>query len=181
MKTNAARILDRLRIRYELREYEIDPDDLAEHVAAKIGLPPEQVFKTLGVRGERHGVCSAVIPGSYELDLKALAAATADKKVELVPLKEVPPLTGYIRGGVTALGCKKDFPVYADETIEAWDLISISAIVLCFCYFIAFSTSHTEFWGAPSRHSPTLPEMINALVHSARLSSETSRLVVMGL
>jgi Cys-tRNA(Pro)/Cys-tRNA(Cys) deacylase len=128
MKTNAARILDHLGVRYELREYEVGADDLtAEIVAAKIGLPPEQVFKTLVARGERHGVCLAVIPGNYELDLKALGILTADKKIELVPLKEVLPLTGYVRGGVTALGCKKDYAVYADETIELWDMISISA------------------------------------------------------
>jgi len=128
MKTNAARILDQLGIPYELREYAVDSEELtAENVAAKIGFPPEQVFKTLVARGDRHGVCLAVIPGNYELDLKALAAKTADKKVELVPLKEVLPLTGYIRGGVTALGCKKDYPVYADETIGLWGLISISA------------------------------------------------------
>lgn len=127
-KTNAARILDQLGIGYELREYEVDPDDLAaESVAAKIGMPPEQVFKTLVVRGERNGVALAVVPGSYELDFKALAHAMGDKKVEMVPLKEVQPLTGYIRGGVTALGCKKDYPVVVDETVILWDVISISA------------------------------------------------------
>ena len=128
MKTNAARILDQLGIPYELRQYAVDADDLtAENVAAKIGFPPEQVFKTLVARGDRHGVCLAIIPGNYELDLKALAASTGDKKVELVALKEVLPLTGYIRGGVTALGCKKNYPVYADETIGLWEVISISA------------------------------------------------------
>ncbi|MFB3815250.1 MAG: Cys-tRNA(Pro) deacylase [Terriglobales bacterium] len=127
-KTNAARLLEQFGIRYELREYEVDPDDLsAEHVAAQIGLPPEQTFKTLVARGDRHGACFAVIPGNYELDLKALAAASGNKKIELVPLKQVQPLTGYVRGGVTALGAKKDFPVFADETIELWDVISISA------------------------------------------------------
>ncbi len=127
-KTNAARILDQLKIRYELREYEVDPDDLAaETVAAKVGMPPEQVFKTLVVRGERNGVALAVIPGNYELDFKALAHAMGDKKVDMVPLKEVQPLTGYIRGGVTALGCRKDYPVVVDETVILWDVISISA------------------------------------------------------
>jgi len=111
-----------------LREYEVDPEDLAaETVAAKIGMPPEQVFKTLVVRGERNGVALAVIPGNYELDFKALAHAMGDKKVEMVPLKEVQPLTGYIRGGVTALGCKRDYPVVVDETIILWDRISVSA------------------------------------------------------
>jgi Cys-tRNA(Pro)/Cys-tRNA(Cys) deacylase len=128
MKTNAARILESLGIRYELREYEVDPDDLAaESVATKIGMPAEQVFKTLLARGDRSGPCFAVIPGSYELDLKALARATGDRKIDLVPLKEVQPLTGYIRGGVTAMGAKKDFPVFLDETAILWEVISISA------------------------------------------------------
>ncbi len=127
-KTNAARLLDQLGIRYELREYEVDPDDLAaETVASKIGLPPEQVFKTLVARGDRNGVCMAVIPGDTELDLKALAAATNDRKIQLVPVKELQALTGYIRGGVTALAGRKDYPVYVDETVELFDVISISA------------------------------------------------------
>ncbi len=128
MKTNTARLLDGLKIPYELRDYEVDPDDLAaETVAAKIGMPPEQVFKTLVARGDRNGVCLAVIPANTELDLKALAEAHADRKIQLVPLKEVQPLTGYIRGGVTALGAKKSYPVYLDETAELFDVISVSA------------------------------------------------------
>jgi Cys-tRNA(Pro)/Cys-tRNA(Cys) deacylase len=128
MKTNAVRLLDTLNIPYELRNYEVDPDDLAaETVAAKIGLPSGQVFKTLLARGDRNGPCFAVIPGNAELDYKALAKLTDDRKIELVHLKEVQPLTGYIRGGVTVLGAKKDYPVYADETIELWNVISISA------------------------------------------------------
>lgn len=127
-KTNAVRLLDQLKIPYELREYEVDPEDLAaETVAAKIGMPPEQVFKTLLARGDRSGLCMAVIPGNTELDLKALAAATGDRKVQLVPVKELQALTGYIRGGVTALAGKKDYPVFVDETIELFDVISISA------------------------------------------------------
>src|SRR5499427_5645744 len=127
-KTNAARLLDQLGIHYELREYDVDPNDLAaETVAAKIGLPPEQVFKTLVARGERNGVCMAVVPGDQELNLKALASAAGERKVELVPVKELQALTGYIRGGVTAMAAKRDFPVYADETIELFDIISISA------------------------------------------------------
>ncbi len=127
-KTNAARLLKQLGIRYELREYEVDPEDLAaETVAAKIGMPPEQVFKTLCVRGDRNGVAFAVIPGNFELDFKLLAKATGDRKVEMVSLKEVQPLTGYIRGGVTALGAKKAYPVVVDETMQLWDTISISA------------------------------------------------------
>ncbi len=128
MKTNAIRLLDTLGVPYELREYDVDPDNLAaESVAAKIGIPAEQVFKTLVARGDRNGPCFAVIPGNYELDLKALAKLSGDRKIELVPLKEVQPLTGYIRGGVTVLGARKDFPVFVDETMELWDIISISA------------------------------------------------------
>ncbi|HYG63531.1 MAG TPA: Cys-tRNA(Pro) deacylase [Thermoanaerobaculia bacterium] len=128
MKTNAARILDALGIGYELREYEVDPEDLAaETVARKVGLPAEQVWKTLVARGDRTGVLLAVVPGDAELDPKALARATGDRKVDTVPLREVQPLTGYIRGGVTALGGKKDYPVWVDETVELYDLISVSA------------------------------------------------------
>ena len=127
-KTNAARLLDQLGIRYELRGYEVDPDDLAaETVAAKIGLPAEQVFKTLVARGDRNGICMAVVPGDQELDLKALASTAGERKIQLVPVKELQALTGYVRGGVTALAAKRDFPVYVDETIELFDVISISA------------------------------------------------------
>jgi Cys-tRNA(Pro)/Cys-tRNA(Cys) deacylase len=127
-KTNAVRLLDRLGIRYELREYEIDPDDLAaETVARKVCLPPEQVFKTLVARGDKHGVCLAVVPGNCELDLKALARVAGDKKLDTVPLKDIEPLTGYVRGGVTALACKRPYQVYLDETAQLFDVISISA------------------------------------------------------
>ena len=119
-KTNAARLLDSLGIPYELRPYEVDPDDLtAISVARKIGLPPEQVFKTLLTHTNAGEHLFAVIPGDAELDLKKLAHAANAKKVELASLKEVEPLTGYIRGGVTVMGAKKPFPAYADETIEA--------------------------------------------------------------
>ncbi|MGI0485248.1 Cys-tRNA(Pro) deacylase [Pantanalinema rosaneae CENA516] len=128
MKTNAIRILDTLTIPYELREYEVDPNDLAaETVAEKIHLPPEQVFKTLVVRGDRTGILLAVIPGNTQLDLKALANLSGNRSVEPVPLKEVQPLTGYIRGGVTALACKKAYPVYVDEFAQIFDVISVSA------------------------------------------------------
>ena len=128
LKTNAARLLDQMGIHYELREYEVDPNDLAaETVAAKIGLPPEQVFKTLVARGDRNGVCLAVIPGDRELNLKALAAAAGERKIQLVPVKELQALTGYIRGGVTALAAKREFPVYVDETIDLFDVVFISA------------------------------------------------------
>ena len=128
MKTNAVRLLDSLGIRYELREYAVDPSDLsAETVAGKIQFPVQQVFKTLVVKGDRNGACLAVIPGNAELDMKALARLSGDRKMELAPLKEVQVLTGYIRGGVTALAGKKDYPVYLDEACEQFDLISISA------------------------------------------------------
>ena len=128
MKTNAARLLDTLGIRYELRDYDVDPEDLsAETVAAKVGMPPEQVFKTLVARGDRTGVLMAVVPGNGELDLKALARLSGDRKVDTVPLKELQPLTGYIRGGVTALGGKKEYPVFVDETLELFDVIAVSA------------------------------------------------------
>jgi Cys-tRNA(Pro)/Cys-tRNA(Cys) deacylase len=128
MKTNAARLLDRLGVRYELREYEVDPEALdAETVAAKIRLPAEQVFKTLVARGDRSGVCLAVVPANAELDEKALARLAGDRKTELVSLKEVQPLTGYVRGGVTALAGKRDYPVFVDETAELFNLISVSA------------------------------------------------------
>ena len=128
MKTNAVRLLDTLGISYKLKEYEVDPDDLsAETVAAKIGMPAEQVFKTLVARGDKNGVCLSVVPGNLQLDLKALAKLSGDRKIEVVSLKEVQPLTGYIRGGVTALSCKKDYPVYVDENIYLFEEVSISA------------------------------------------------------
>jgi Cys-tRNA(Pro)/Cys-tRNA(Cys) deacylase len=128
VKTNAARYLDSLGIRYELREYTVDPEEFsAIIVAEKIGLPPEQVFKTLlCVTSDREHVF-AVVPGNDELDFKKLAKAAGARKAEMVSLKEVEPLTGYVRGGVTVFGAKKDFPAYADETIELFDVISVSA------------------------------------------------------
>jgi Cys-tRNA(Pro)/Cys-tRNA(Cys) deacylase len=127
-KTNAARILDKLGIQYELRDYEVDPEDLsAETVARKVGMPLDQVWKTLVARGDRTGVLLAVIAGSGQLDLKALARLSGNRSVETVALKEVQPLTGYIRGGVTALAAKKDYPVYVDENIQLFDVVSVSA------------------------------------------------------
>jgi Cys-tRNA(Pro)/Cys-tRNA(Cys) deacylase len=122
------RLLESQGVPFQVREYEVDPDDLsAQTVAIKIGIPIEQVFKTLLVRGDRNGLAFAVIPGNTELDLKALAKGTGDRKIELAPVKELQALTGYIRGGVTALAAKKDYPVFLDETAEVFDLISISA------------------------------------------------------
>ena len=127
-KTNAARLLDQLSIPYELRAYEVDPNDLtAISVAHKIGLPPEQVFKTLVTVTSDREHLFAIIPGDSELDLKKLAHAAGTRKAELASLKEVEPLTGYIRGGVTVLAARKPFRAFADETIELFDIISISA------------------------------------------------------
>lgn len=127
-KTNAMRLLESHGVAFEIREYDVDPEDLsAQTVAAKIGLPIEQVFKTLLARGDRNGLAFAVIPGNTELDLKALAKGAGDRKIDLVPVKELQPLTGYIRGGVTALAARKDYPVFLDETAELFDLISVSA------------------------------------------------------
>ncbi|HVT97256.1 MAG TPA: Cys-tRNA(Pro) deacylase [Acidobacteriaceae bacterium] len=127
-KTNAARYLDSLGIQYEMREYEVDPEEFSAIVVAeKVGLPPEQVFKTLlCVTSEREHVF-AVVPGDAELDFKKLAAAAGTRKTEMVSLKEVQPLTGYVRGGVTVFGAKKDFPVYVDETLELFEVVSVSA------------------------------------------------------
>jgi Cys-tRNA(Pro)/Cys-tRNA(Cys) deacylase len=128
MKTNAARILESLGIPYTLQEYEVDPDDLsAVAVARKIALPVEQVFKTLLTTTGPDQYAFAVIPGDAELDFKKLARSAGARKAEMVSLKDVQPLTGYIRGGVTVFGAKKDFPVFADETIELFDFISVSA------------------------------------------------------
>ena len=127
-KTNAARILDRLGIDYELKEYEVDESDLsAVHVAASVGMPIERVYKTLVARGDKNGILMAVIQGDLELDLKALAAASGNKRVEMVHLKEVFALTGYIRGGCSPLGAKKDYPVYLDSRVETQESIAISA------------------------------------------------------
>ena len=127
-KTNAARILDTLGISYELKTYEVDESDLsAVHVAESVGMPIEMVYKTLVCRGDKNGVLMAVIPGGGELDLKALAAASGNKRVEMVHLKEVFGLTGYIRGGCSPLGAKKDYPVYLDASAEQQEVIAISA------------------------------------------------------
>ncbi len=154
MKTNAARLLDKLGIAYELRDYEVDPEDVsALAVAKKVGMPPEQVFKTLVARGDRTGVLLAVVPGSAELDLKALARLSGDRKVEVVALKEVQPLTGYIRGGVTALACKKDYPVFVDETMELFDLVAVSA-----------GTRGTQILIAPADYQKATKAKVGAIV-----------------
>ncbi len=128
MKTNACRMLDGLGIPYETREYTVDPEDLSgQTVAKKLGLPPEQVFKTLLCRVDPEPIVFAVLSVADEIDFKKLAAAAGGRRAELVSIKEVQPLTGYIRGGVTVFGSKKVFPVFADESIELFDVISVSA------------------------------------------------------
>ena len=126
-KTNAVRTIERAGIAYELREYAIDEADLsAERAAEKLGMAPETVFKTLITRGDRTGPVLACIPAGTELDLRALGEASGNKRVELVPLKEVLDLTGYMRGAVTPLAVKKPYPVFIDETAELWPLVGIS-------------------------------------------------------
>jgi Cys-tRNA(Pro)/Cys-tRNA(Cys) deacylase len=128
VKTNAARLLERLGITFELRDYEVDPEQLdAVTVAHKVGLAPAQVFKTLVARGDRTGVLFAVVPADRELDLKALARLTGDRKVDTVALKELTPLTGYVRGGCTALAAKKDYPVFVHESALTHERIAVSA------------------------------------------------------
>lgn len=127
-KTNAARFLDSLRIDYKLLEYEIDESDLsAGSVARKVNLPLEQVFKTLVARGDKTGVLMVCIPGNTELDLKAMATVSGNKKVEMIPVKEIQQLTGYIRGGVSPIGTKKHYPTFLDESAIRFPFISISA------------------------------------------------------
>ena len=127
-KTNAARILDKLGIDYEITEYEVDESDLsAVHVAEATGMPMEMIYKTLVVRGDKTGIIMAVIQGDMELDLKALAAASGNKRTEMVHLKEVFALTGYIRGGCSPLGAKKPYPVYIDKRATGQEKIAVSA------------------------------------------------------
>lgn len=128
VKTNAIRLLDQAGIVYELRHYPVDENDLsAESVAAKVGLPQEQVFKTLICEGDATGYLFALLPAGTELDIRQLAKTSGNKRVEMVPLRDVQAITGYIRGGVSPLAAKKPYPVYVDETIELWDTVSISA------------------------------------------------------
>jgi len=126
-KTNAIRILEKTDISYEIREYDIDDSVLAaERVAEVLGFKPEQIFKTLILRGDRSGPMIALAPAGTEIDLRALALASGDKSVEMVPLREVRALTGYERGAVTPLGIQRSYPVFIDETVELWDLVGIS-------------------------------------------------------
>lgn len=127
-KTNVMRLLDAAKITYRSAEYDYDENDLnGMHAAAGIGMPPEQIFKTLVARGEKRGYLVFVIPVCCELDLKKAAKAAGDKKVELIHVKELLPLTGYIRGGCSPIGMKKPFPTYMDETAQLYDEVGVSA------------------------------------------------------
>ena len=160
-KTNACRLLDALGIRYELRAYEVDPEDLsAISVAEKIGVPIEQVFKTLLTRTSDNTHLFGVVPGDAELDLKKLAAVAGVRKAEMASLKDVEPLTGYIRGGVTVLSAKKPFPAFADETLEIFDVVSVSAgqrglqlLVSPADYLRATGAAIADLTKAPSPHA----------------------------
>ncbi|MEA4891419.1 MAG: Cys-tRNA(Pro) deacylase [Peptococcaceae bacterium] len=127
-KTNAARLLDSPSVPYELIEYQADENDLsARHVAEATGQPLERIFKTLVAKGDKHGILVACIPGGRELDLKALAQESGNKKVELVPMKDILGLTGYIRGGCSPLAMKKSYPTYIDASAQSFDRIIVSA------------------------------------------------------
>ena len=127
-KTNAARILDREGVEYELIPYVVDPDDLsAEHIAAQLGEPIEQVFKTLVLHGDKNGYFVCILAGDNEVDLKKAAKVSGNKKAEMIPMKELLPTTGYIRGGCTAIGMKKKFPVYVSEVITDFPYVYVSA------------------------------------------------------
>lgn len=127
-KTNVARLLDKAKIAYQLVPYEFDPDDLAaQHVADNLGEDINQVFKTLVLRGERNGIFVCVIPGNREVDLKKAARAFGDKKVEMVAMKELLGLTGYIRGGCSPIGMKKPYPVFIHSSVSDFTEVFISA------------------------------------------------------
>ena len=127
-KTNAARLLDKAKIPYELIPYEVDENDLAAtHVAAQLGENIEQVFKTLVLHGDRNGYFVRVIPGDHELDLKVAAKESGNKKADLIPMKELLPVTGYIRGGCSPIGMKKEFPTFIHASCLKFEYIYISA------------------------------------------------------
>lgn len=127
-KTNAVRFLERMGVPYELRHYDVDENDLGGMtVAAKVGMPAGQVFKTLVAEGSVTGPVVACIQTDGELDLKALARISGNKKVELIPVRDLRKLTGYVRGGVSPVGMKRDFPIYLDERALVWPVISLSA------------------------------------------------------
>lgn len=127
-KTNAVRIMENLKIPFALLEYSVENGETsAADAAAKTGVPEERTFKTLVARGDKTGVLMACVPGGRELDLKALAAASGDKKVEMVPIREITPLTGYVKGGCSPVGTKKKYPVYIDKSALSFDIITVNA------------------------------------------------------
>ena len=127
-KTNAMRVLERAGVAFSLREYELDEEHFsAERVAALVGMPPETVFKTLIAHGDKTGYLFAMIPAGTELDLRNLATASGNKRVELAPLRDVLELTGYVRGAVTPLAAKRAYPAFVDETVELWPQVALSA------------------------------------------------------
>lgn len=127
-KTNAARLLDAAGIAYELVPYEVDENDLAAaHIAQQLGEPLEQVFKTLVLKGDRSSYFVCVLPGGEELDLKKAAKVSGNKSCDLIPMKELLPVTGYIRGGCSPVGMKKTFPTYFEESAQLYDYIYVSA------------------------------------------------------
>ena len=127
-KTNAARLLDKAGLKYALSPYEVDENDLAAtHVAESLGEPIERVFKTLVLHGDKSGYIVCVVPGDKEVDLKALAKASGNKKVEMIPMKDLLGVTGYIRGGCSPIGMKKKFPTFIHETALSFETIFISA------------------------------------------------------
>lgn len=127
-KTNAMRLLDAAGIAYRTTEYEYDENDLSgTHAAEMIGMPSEQVFKTLVTRGDKTGITVFCIPVCCELDLRKAAAASGNKKIEMTHVKELLDLTGYIRGGCSPIGMKKQYPTYIDETAELFDVVAVSA------------------------------------------------------
>lgn len=127
-KTNVARLLDKAKIDYELIPYEVDESDLsAVHVAEQLNEDVNQVFKTLVLHGDKSGYFVCIIPGADEVDLKKAAKVSGNKKCEMIPMKELLPLTGYIRGACSPIGMKKHFPTYIHETVELYDHIYVSA------------------------------------------------------
>ncbi|MDR2281707.1 MAG: Cys-tRNA(Pro) deacylase [Sphingobacterium sp.] len=127
-KTNAVRLLDTGKINYTLREYEVDEDDVsAEHVALSMGIAPEHLYKTLVLRGTQDPYLVAIIPGNSHLDFKKLAKASGNKNCEMLPMKDLQQITGYIRGGCSPIGMKKEFPTFIEEVAQLEEAISVSA------------------------------------------------------
>lgn len=128
LRTNAMRMLDAAKIPYEELEYEVDEDDLSGvHIAKELNFPPEQMFKTLVAKGDKTGVVVLCIPVAEEIDLKVAATVTGNKRIELIPVKDLLGLTGYIRGGCSPIGMKKTYPTWFDESVRNFDRVTVSA------------------------------------------------------